>query len=301
MSIHSMTGFGRAAATVGGFAYAVEIRAVNHRYLDLRIRLPRELASAEAALRARVGARLRRGRIEVGVYEQTGEATGPSRVAVDLGLARAVREAHRAIAESLEILDISDSATIAAHPGVLVPAVPAVGDDQIERELGEAMDRALQAAVDMRLHEGAALASELVRLLDRILELQGRLAARAPELSAAYQARLERRIRDLAADAGLELESGRILHEVALFAEKSDVAEELARLSAHVGQARSLLTESSKDEREAVGRQLDFLCQEMAREANTVGSKVQDLEMSRVVLDLKAELERLREQVQNVE
>jgi uncharacterized protein (TIGR00255 family) len=300
MSIQSMTGFGRAAASVGGFAYAVEIRAVNHRYLDIRVRLPRELAAAEAAVRTRVGARLLRGRIEVGVYEVTGEVEGTARVALDLGLARAVREAHRTLADTLELLDTADAATIAAHPGVLVPAVPSLTEEQVERDLGEALERAIDGAVDMRRREGGALATELARLLDRIMGFQAQLSTRAPQLSAAYQARLERRVRDLLTEAGADADPGRILHEVALFAEKSDVAEELARLASHVAQARALLTDKEAKP-EPCGRRLDFLCQEMAREANTVGSKVQDLEMSRVALDLKVELERLREQVQNVE
>lgn len=300
MAIHSMTGFGRAMATVGGFGYAVEIRSVNHRYLDLRVRLPRELAAAEGAVRSRVAARLLRGRVELGVHPVAGEGEGEARVEIDRGLARAVREAHRRLAAELGIPDAADTVAVAAHPGVLVPATLALSDEEIERGLGEAVDAALDALEAMRRREGEALAEDLRRRLDAASELQTRLAARAPALSAAYQDRLVKRLRDLMAEIDAEAEPGRVLHEVAIFAEKSDVAEELARLGSHLGQARDLL--AAKDgAREAVGRRLDFLCQEMAREANTIGSKIQDLEMSRLVLDLKVELERLREQVQNVE
>ncbi len=293
-----MTGFGRASVEVAGVRYAVEVRSVNHRYLDLKTRLPRALAPTEGVVRERVGHHASRGRVDVVVAAVAGDQAGPSKVELNLPLARAVRDAHAEVASALGIPDRIDSGVVAAWPGVLQSVPVDVEDDTLGAVLGPALDAALSVLVEMRKREGAALAADLGARLDTIAEIAERVADRAPEQSRAYRERLLGRLRDLLSGLDVTVEEGRVVHEVAVFAEKADIAEEVSRLRSHVDQARGLLAQPDE---EAVGRRLDFLCQEMFREANTVASKVQDRALSALAIDMKAELERLREQVQNVE
>lgn len=293
-----MTGFGRAAVEVAGVAYSVEARSVNHRYLDIKTRLPRALAPTESVVRDRIGRHIARGRVDVVVTAVGGDQAGPSNVEVNLPLAQAVRDAYAQIADALDIPDQVDSSLVAAWPGVLQSVPADVETGALEATLGPALDAALGALVEMRSREGVALAADLGSRLDIVAHIAERVAERAPEQSRAYRERLLFRLRDLLGGLDLEVDEGRVVHEVASFAEKADIAEEVSRLRSHVDQARGLLAEPDDD---AVGRRLDFLCQEMFREANTVASKVQDRGLSELAIDLKAELERLREQVQNVE
>ncbi len=298
MAIRSMTGFGRAAADLAGVRYAVEIRSVNHRFLDLKTRLPRELSSIEPLVRRRVAARVERGRVDVVVSAVGAGEGGLTDVVLDLPLARRVVEAHRELATALGLPDGLDTGRVGAWPGVLRTVSAELDGAEIEATLGPALDAAVEDLVAMRTVEGVALADTLVGHLDRLEGWRARLAARAPAQAKAYRARLEERLRAILADLDVELDAARVLHEVAVFAERTDVAEELARLDSHLAQARALLDGDAAD---GVGRRLDFLCQELLREANTVGSKVQDVELSAAVVELKGELERFREQIQNVE
>ena len=293
-----MTGFGRAAVDVAGVRYAVVVRSVNHRYLDLKVRLPRLLAPAESMVRDRVGAHVARGRVDVVISALAGELAGPATVETNLELARAVRDAHARIASELGVPDGSDSVSIAAWPGVLESVPADVETDTLEAAFVPALDKALTLLVEMRTREGAALAADLGARLDTMVDLAERVAVRAPEQSRAYRTRLLARLGDLLSGLDLAVDEARVVHEVAVFAEKADIAEEVSRLRSHVEQTRALLGAPDPD---GVGRRLDFLCQEMSREANTVASKAQDLTLSELAIALKTELERLREQVQNVE
>lgn len=303
MAIRSMTGFGRASLTHGDSTYVVEIRAVNHRYLDLKIRLPRELASLEPGVRAAVTQRIARGRVDVNVGTGGDDDTPRAHaVAVDQALARSVLRAHQALAAQLGIPLRLDTGDLCAVPGVLVPVVEEVGGPELAAAVLAGVGSAADALVAMRLAEGVALAAELGRRLDAVAELRGRIAERAPEQGRLYRLRVEARLRELLATLDVAADQSRILHEVGIFAERVDIAEEVARLDSHVAQARGWLSGGEPvASEEGVGRRMDFLCQEMHREANTIGSKIQDLELSQRVIALKAELERLREQVQNVE
>lgn len=293
-----MTGFGRAAVDVAGVRYAVEIRSVNHRYLDLKTRLPRALAATEAVVRERVSRYATRGRMDIVVAAVAGEAAAPGHVEINTPLARAVRDAHARLARELDIPDDTTATTVASWPGVLAAVPLDVDTTELEQAIGPALDAALTALVEMRQREGAALAADLGARLDLVAGITERIAERAPEQSIAYRERLLSRLRDLVAGLDLSVDEGRVVHEVAVFAEKADIAEEVSRLHSHVDQARGLVAAPESD---GVGRRLDFLCQEMGREANTIASKVQDRALSELAIDLKAELERLREQVQNVE
>lgn len=299
MAIHSMTGFGRRAVDLGGVTHTVEVRAVNHRFLDIKVRLPRGLALHETALRLRVGERLERGRIDLTVTAAGGDAAPPRAVEINWPLADAVRAAHARLAEKLGVPDTCDTAAITAWPGVLVPIATEDADAEGQAAaLLDAVDRALDDLLAMRRAEGATLAAVVDGHLAAIEAHRAALLADAPAQAEAWRARFEKRLAETLAAVGREVDEGRLLHEVAAFAEKTDVAEELARLDSHVAQARGLVADGDP---EGVGRRLDFICQEMLRETNTVGSKVQAVEMTRRVVDLKAELERLREQIQNVE
>ncbi|MEZ4471634.1 MAG: YicC/YloC family endoribonuclease [bacterium] len=296
MSLNSMTGFGRAATTIDGAPHTVEIKAVNHRYLDVKIRLPRALAPLEVEVGRRVRATLGRGRIEVTISGGGGEAGVANDVAVDLGLARRLLAAVEELGAELDLPGKPDVAFVAQWPGVLQPVVRDVDPADLAPALGAAVDAALGALQAMRAHEGAALAAEIEGMLAAIEADRLVLVGAAPEQDRAYQQRLRGRLDEFLADSGVALDAGRLLHEVALFADRTDVSEELARLQMHLDQARSLLAADTP-----VGRRLDFLCQEMFREANTLGSKVQSADLTSKVVELKSRLEQLREQVQNVE
>jgi uncharacterized protein (TIGR00255 family) len=303
MALRSMTGFGRATVSdpEGGGTWAVEARSVNHRFLDVKLRLPPLLVDAESTLRAAVSQRLRRGRIELVVLSPHGdEAPAGLGVSVNFALAGRLVEAHRALADRLGVPVAVTTAELAAYPGVLLPGEDAATAEALRARLLVGVEAALDALVRARHDEGQALAAELSRRLDAVQALKAQIAHRAPEQAVAYRTRLEARMRELLGALDLTADPGRVLHEVAVFAEKTDVTEELARLEIHLGQAALFVRGEGADD-EGIGRRFDFVCQEMNREANTIGSKVQDVQISSLVIEVKAELERLREQVQNVE
>ena len=298
MALRSMTGFGRAVTALAGTSFVVEIRSVNHRFLDFKTRLPKELGGMEAAVRAVVSERLSRGRIEVSVSTGTDEAKGTHRVVLDQVLAAEVHRAHETLAEALGVENGMRAVDVARVPGVLRVETSVVKADEVGAGLLAAVGEAVDMVVAMRDAEGAALTSTIEGHLEQIESLRAALSTRAPRQAAAYRSRLESRLREILKSMDVTSDEGRVLHEVAVFAEKTDVAEELARLKGHVAHVRTLMADLAS---EAVGRRLDFMCQELNREANTVGSKAQDMAMTEVVVELKGELERLREQIQNVE
>lgn len=300
--MRSMTGFGR-SGSAGEPAYFVEVRAVNHRHLDLKTRLPHELIGLEPALRAAVAARIRRGRIDLNVFGGGGSGDAPiaSEVVVNEALARSLLEAHRRVASDLGVALVVDSRALLSFPGVVTPKLITEAKPDTAQAVLLAVTHALDGLVQMREVEGAALSLELLRRLASVESLCAQISERAPEQALVYRQRLEARLKELLATIGVGSDPSRILHEVASFAERVDIAEELSRLNSHIAQTRALVTGAAAAAEDGIGRRLDFLCQEMFREANTVGSKVSDLTLSECVVEVKAELERLREQVQNVE
>lgn len=292
-----MTGFGRASSS-GEVRCWAEIRSVNHRYLDLSVRLPQGLAGLEPAVRERVAARLNRGRVEVTVglrYEASGDgATGDEvRVRVDRTLLRAYRQAAAdAAAEwggAMVSLDL-----VLQQPGVLSveEAVPDL--DRLWAGLQPVLDEALDRLVAMRRREGERLGHDLHRRLGQVAGLVGRIKEQAPRMVENYRTRLADRVESLLRRG--ELDPGRLEAEVVLFAERVDIAEELVRMESHLSEFDRTLAGGGP-----VGRRLDFLLQELLRETNTVGSKAQDGQIAAWVVDVKTELERMREQVQNLE
>ncbi len=289
----SMTGFGAGSATVGSERISVEIRSVNHKFCEVKARLPRELASLEPGLLDRVRKRLGRGAIDVTVHHarSQGSAATPR---VDLDLAREYAAAFRGLAETLGISEsLSVRALFEAEGVVRLEERPA---DLVSagEALGQAIDRAIDTLAAMRAEEGRALAADLGQHLARLGALVTQLRQSAPAALAALRERLVARVAELA--QGQPVSPDRLAQEIALMAERADVEEELARLDSHLGQLRQLLAAS-----DAVGRRMDFLIQEVHREINTVGSKSQSAAVAALVVELKAEAERFREQVQNVE
>ena len=286
--MRSMTGYGRGAVERGAVHATVDVRAVNHRFLDLKLRGGQLPAAAEEAISTRVRAAIERGSVTVGVHLRGG-APGGARIDGD-----AAAHAHRALAELAVRLGVPgpDLALVLAQPGV-VTADDAAGDGGAAAVL-DALDVALAQLDAMRLAEGAALAAEIARRLDELVALRGAIAGLCAAVPGQLARRLTERVRRLVEDA--ELDPGRLAQEIALLADRADVTEELVRLASHLEQARALLAAPG-----AVGRRLDFLVQEIGRELNTIGSKSAAAEISSVVVDAKAVLEKIREQAQNVE
>jgi uncharacterized protein (TIGR00255 family) len=295
--ILSMTGFGSASFRIGDAAFAIEVRSVNQRHLDARVRLPRALAGLEHELRARIQQRLERGRVDCSIAAPGGEAPSP-RLEIDREAARAYLTAARALAQEDGVSDTLGSAELLALPGVARLVEPAWEEAELRAAVLPALDAALDGLAAMRAAEGEALARELESRLARLLELADALGARSGEVAQSVRERLRRRARQLESEVGV-IDEARLHQELALAADRLDVTEELVRLRSHVEQFRKMLAGAGPGQ--PAGRRLDFLLQEMTREANTLGAKGADADAAHLVVEVKTELERMREQVQNVE
>jgi uncharacterized protein (TIGR00255 family) len=295
--IRSMTGFGRSTIDLLGTAFDVEVRSVNHRYLDLRVRLPRVLAGLEPNVRERVQGRFARGKVEVSVQAPPGAAAA-TRIEVDYEAAGQYLAAAREIERRFGLGVDLDAEDLLSLPGVSRVVEDTLDGGEAEPALLAGVEEALAAAVSMRALEGEALEREFRERLDRVAALVADLGTRAGSVQEAVRERLRKRARELQAETGLADEA-RLHQEIVVAADRLDVAEEISRLRSHVDQFRSVL--DAAEAGQPVGRRLDFLLQELGREGNTLGSKANDAEMAHAVVELKTELERIREQVQNVE
>jgi uncharacterized protein (TIGR00255 family) len=287
--ILSMTGFAATTAELPGISLAVELRSVNHRYLDVTIKLPEELRALEPALRERLAAAQKRGKVEcrVSLARTVG---GAGMLAVNLERVQQLAHAAAGVAQVLPDTPPLTTADILRWPGVMVDAT--ISPDALAEQVDALVVQALSELTAARAREGAKLRSVLdARCADIDAQL-ARVAPRIPALHNAYLDKLGARLRDAGADPNEE----RLKQELALFATKIDVAEEVARLTTHVAEIRRVLAQGGN-----VGKRLDFLAQELHREANTLGSKSVDAELSQVSLELKVLIEQMREQVQNLE
>ncbi len=290
--IRSRTGFGAGRGAAGGEEIDVEVRSVNHKYCEVKVRLPRELAALELEVTRAVKERLARGGVEVSGRRSGG--TGDVAPRVDLALAEAYARAFRELQARLGLPGEPTLADVVAADGVVRLEERTVEPDAARAALFEGLGRALDALVAMRAREGEALARDLEARLATVEGLVARVAELAPRVVEHHRQRLQERVAELS--RGVPLDPARLAQEVALFADRTDVAEEMTRLASHVAQVRALLAGA-----DPAGRKLDFLVQEMNREANTIGSKSQSADLGGIVVALKAEIERMREQVQNVE
>jgi uncharacterized protein (TIGR00255 family) len=297
-----MTGFGLGEAILRegepgealgrGNKLTIEIRAVNHRFLDVRVRAPSHLPDLASVVESFARERLSRGRFDVNVRID-GAVLGS--MVVDRDRARSVFAALASLRDELAPGADLPLSLLGAVPDLFVPSIDRQGE-ALQAATRTALDAALLALDKMRLREGVSLAEDMARRLVTVRRLMGAITVRSPTVVEAYKKRLKERAERLRVTSDIDVDAGRLEQELALFADRIDVAEELTRLEGHCGHLESLLLSA-----EAVGRRLDFLLQEMAREANTIGSKSQDLAIAHAVVDLKAEIERMREQVQNVE
>lgn len=294
--IQSMTGFGRAARERDGFSIEVEARSVNHRHLDLRVRLPRSLADLESAMKARAQGALSRGKVDVTVSLVM--ATAQSSVEIDEAIANQYVAASRVLSERHGLAGELGVADLLGMPGVTRVVETELDTAGLDGVIGEAIEEAIEALVEMREAEGRSLATELEGRIGRVDELASAFEARAGEVLAVAKQRLQKRAEQIKREVGL-LDDARLHQEIVIAADRLDITEELVRLRSHVVQFRETMDSGGKGQ--PVGRRLDFLLQELGREANTVGSKASDAPLAQDVVELKTELERIREQVQNVE
>jgi len=294
--IRSLTGFGRAALEADGGTFSVELRSVNHRHLDFALRLPRALAGLEVELRRLLGLRFARGKIDLVVSAPASAAR--TELELDRALADRYVEFARALAAERGVGAELRASELLALPGVARVLEHALDETALRPALLAAVERAAGAADAMRVAEGAALDRELRTRLATVAAHAAEVASRSGEVAASARERLRKRAELLRAETGL-LDESRLAQEIVSAADRMDVTEEVVRLTSHVAQFEAALAAATAGS--GVGRRLEFLLQEMLREVNTIGSKSGDAPLAHRVVDLKTELERIREQVLNVE
>lgn len=289
----SMTGYGGARGAVEGLEITVELKSVNNRYLDCAVRLPRNLLFAEDAVKQAVSASVSRGKVDVFVTAAAGEAADMV-VTVNRELARGYFDALRSIAAELGVTADVNAAAIARFPDVLTVEKRELDRDRASASLAAVTAAAVGEFNAMRAREGERLRRDMLAKLETVEKLVSVVEERSPRTVEEYRQRLEARLQEVLADRPLDEQ--RVITEAAIFADRTAVDEETVRLRSHIAQFRLLLDAGSP-----AGRKLDFLIQEFNREANTIGSKCSDAALAQVVVDLKSEIEKIREQVQNIE
>lgn len=291
--VKSMTGYGRGEAVCSGRSIVVEVRSVNNRYLDCNIKLPRIYVFAEEALRARVQQSTTRGKVDVFITMDQATANDVV-VKVNEPLAASYVQALKELSVKFSLAYDVSTSYVAQFPDVLLVEKAQEDTDQLTEDLCSVLDLALVQYDAMRSREGQKLEEDILSRLDTLEEKLAFVEERSPQTLAEYRARLTQKMEEVLEDT--KIDEARILTEAAVYADRVAVDEETVRLRSHIGQFRSMLQNGGP-----VGRKLDFLVQEMNRETNTIGSKCNDLEVSNVVVDMKAEIEKIREQIQNLE
>ena len=296
--IRSMTGFGRGEYSDEISKVTVEIRSVNHRYLDVYVKMPRRYSFAEETIKAAIKERLHRGKVEVSVsVDNTGKSDSDIRLDKELAA-----RYYNVLSELRDSFDFGEESRVSLSllskmPDVIVTTPAAEDEEAMVKRLLGATDSALDDFCSMRETEGEKLVADLSARADTIQEIKDRIEKRAPEIEKEYAAKFKARVEEILGGV-YEVPAERIALEAAIFADKANITEELVRLGSHISQLRKFL---QSDGREAIGKKIDFLIQEMNREANTIGSKSNDREITSSMLELKAEIEKVREQVQNIE
>jgi uncharacterized protein (TIGR00255 family) len=291
--IKSMTGYGRAVETVNGREFTVELRSVNNRYLDCSVRLPRLLSFGEDSVKQAVKRSITRGKVDVfiSVRSEGGEET---KITLNSAVLEGYLTAMRQMVTDYGVQDDISVSTVSRLSDVFLVEKPEVDEEQLLADLMSVVQKALEGYDAMRRTEGEALDRDLRSRGQTILELVAQVEAGNAQTVIDYRTRLENKLREVLENTAID--ESRILTEAAIFADKVAVDEETVRLRSHLEQMNTMLTNGG-----AVGRKLDFLLQEMTRETNTIGSKCTDVRLARIVVDIKAELEKIREQTQNIE
>ncbi len=293
MAVKSMTGFGRGELENGGRIWTVETRCVNHRYLDLKMKLPKGYSALEEKIRKKVSMFHSRGRVDL-FLGVTGDFTDLMEIKANLGLAREYRDALNALSQEFGIEDGSSAATLASYPDVLISERKNENLEDLWSILEQPFDDAFKSCDIMRMQEGETLASDLLWRLDTFTKTIDMIEAAIPDLLKAREKNLQERLQKILGN--VQLDPARLAQEVAVMADKTDVTEEIVRLRSHIQQFQLFLKEGP-----GIGRKLDFLIQEFLREVNTLGSKINDAAIAHHTVELKSELEKMREQVQNIE
>ena len=291
--VSSMTGYGRGEAVKENISVVVELRSVNHRYFEFSSRIPRGYAFLEDKLKTFCQQRITRGKVDLFL---TLDVSASDNVVIEINhsLASGYVNAIKELSKTYEINDGLSAINLSRFPDLFTVKSQAIDEDTVWSVVEEATSVALDGFAAMRAKEGKKLYDDVKSRVETILEKVAFVEERSPETVKAYREKLETRIREMLADATVD--EGRLLTETAIFADKVAVAEETVRLRSHIKQLMELLESDI-----AVGRKLDFIVQEMNREANTIGSKAQDIEIAHTVVDIKAEIEKIREQIQNIE
>jgi len=291
--IKSMTGFGRAEVAENNRKFTVEMKSVNHRYLDVNIKMPKKLNFFESAIRAELKKYISRGKVDLFItYEDFSENT--SSVRYNKELAGEYLNYLRQMAEEFQLDDDIRVSTLSRYPEVFTMEEQGVDEEELWKALQKAISNASEMFVQSRIVEGEHLRDDLIDKLDGMLKLVDFVAERSPKIIAEYRQKLEDKVREMLADTTVD--EGRLLTEVTIFADKVCVDEEIVRLRSHIETTKNTLREGG-----SIGRKLDFIAQEMNREANTILSKANDLEISNCAIELKTEIEKVREQIQNIE
>ena len=293
--IRSMTGYGRSEMPCNNKTLIVEIKSLNHRNLEVSCRIPNGFGSLEIIIKKKIGSQVFRGRVEVNLrFENDPNQSEGNTLQVNLPL---IREYYSILSRIREELNLDAPVTLELVSSIrngIYAAEPELDDEESWPLIEKGVEMALSALMDMKEKEGALLYNDFKTRIDLLEKHRSFLESRAPQVVLEYRKRLSERVKELAAD--VEIDQGRLSQETALMAEKTDITEELVRLGSHISQFKDLL-----DSPEPAGRQLDFIVQEMHREINTIGSKSSDLDIARVVIEVKTELAKLREQAQNIE
>lgn len=288
-----MTGFGRGHGVLNGYDITVEIRAVNHRYYEFSCRLPRSYSFAEEKLKSLLQGRIARGKVEVAVIIQNLTAVS-EKITANKEVIKDYITALREIQEEFSLKDDLALSSVLELPDAFTVVKQETDEEQMWQDLKTVAEEALDNFIKMRETEGARMKADIAGKLCTIEDIVGKIEQRSPMLVEAYRKRLYDRMCEVL--EGKETDENRILLEAGIFSEKTAVDEETVRIHSHIAQFREMLESD-----EQIGRKLDFLVQEMNRETNTIGSKIQDIEVTKLVVDQKSEIEKIREQIQNIE
>jgi len=288
-----MTGYGRAVETVNGREFTVELRSVNNRYLDCTVKLPRSLSFAEEAVKQAVKQAVSRGKVDVFITVKS-ENTDDTKISLNAAVVEGYLAAMRQLVSDYGVKDDISVSVLSRMNDVFTVEKPDVDEEQLKVDLMSVLEKALEGYNAMRSTEGAALDKDLRSRGETILGFVAQVEAGNAQTVVDYRTRLENKLKEVLENT--QIDESRILTEAAIFADKVAVDEETVRLRSHLKQMNEMLSGGG-----AVGRKLDFLLQEMNREANTIGSKCTDVKLARIVVDIKAELEKIREQTQNIE
>ena len=291
--LRSMTGFGRAVKEIDGYVITVELKSVNHRYFEFSSRIPRQYGFLDDKIKSFINSKVSRGKVDcfIGIEALNTEA---AEVVVNNTLAAAYVKALKELEENYELKSDYGASNVSRYPDVLVVKKAEEDEEKLWSYVKETAEEAVSKFIEMRTAEGEKMFSDISSRADYILECVSYVEKRSPETVKEYNDKLVERVHELIGDATLD--EARIIQEVAIYADKVAVAEETVRLRSHIDQLKEFLNAD-----EPIGRKMDFLVQEINREANTIGSKANNVDIARKVVDIKAEVEKIREQIQNIE